>query len=161
MNQIDTINQSTSVDRSAVVSTLDEIIRSFDDIETTSNNIDPQYSLVNANTTEDKADSNNYHVLDLVQEYASHTSDILRDLKALRKALPATYFKNRSKIRDAFERLEQASGKCQENAYAIIDTLQSRQIGSEKSGNVATGVGVIKAKLTSLLQALEGSTSDV
>lgn len=159
MSQTDTINQNANIDRSSVVTTLDEIIRSFDNIENLSNNGDqlqnPEHSGIG------DSDSDNHHVLDLVQEYATHTSDILRELRALRKALPATYFKNRSKIRDAFDGLEQASGKCKENAYAILDALQSGRINSRKSVDVAAGLGLIKARLSSLLQSLEGSASEI
>jgi hypothetical protein len=160
MSQTGTINQNAGVDRNAIVNTLDEIIRSFDDIEKNGSDMEAEIGLENGNCSDDEQHAENHRVLDLVEEYTGHTNDILRDLKALRKALPATYFKNRSKIRDTFERLEQSSSKCRDNAYAIIDALQSRQANPGTATNVAAGIELIRTKLTSLLQTLESSASD-
>ena len=88
-----------------------------------------------------------HRVLDMVEEITGGISDVVQDLKVLRKALPATYFKNRSKVRDTFERIVEKVEKSQDNAFAIMDALQFQDITAQQMGHTAHLLDEVEAKL--------------
>lgn len=156
MDQLNAIPRETTIDLNSIVDTLDDIVRSFSQFlqNAGSSALDQESMSTAPEGTRPEGDGGTHEVLDLVQDYANHTSDIQRDLKALRKALPATYFKNRSRIRDTFEGIETTSAKCQANAYAIMEALQSQELMSEQYEHIANAVKDVSSKLNSVRTAL-------
>ena len=156
MDQVNAVPQETAIDLNSIVESLDDIIRSFSkfshcDIGLASEQASEQ---IPSESSMPETSLDTYKVLDLVQDYANHTSDILRDLKVLRRALPATYFKNRSRIRDAFEEIETTSAKCQTNAYAIMDALQYHDLMSKESRQIASTLNDVASRLNRVRNAL-------
>lgn len=105
-----------------------------------------------------------HHVLDVIDKIKNHSDDIARDLKILRKALPATYFKNRSAVRDAFERMTSNAAANQDSAYAIMDVLQSRRLSSPGSDGRAdeffTGFETKFSRMKELVDKLCAKSGD-
>jgi hypothetical protein len=96
-------------------------------------------------------------ILDLVEHLSNDIGDVVRDLKVLRKALPATYFKNRSKIRDTFERMESSTGMCHDNAFAIMDALQFQEITSRQIGQTSQLLDEVEARLNSIKEFFDSN----
>ncbi len=91
-----------------------------------------------------------HRVLDMVEQITNDAGNMIQDLKALRKALPATYFKNRSKVRDVFEHMEKVASSSQENAFAIMDTLQFQDITAQQMDHTAHLLDEVETKLHSI-----------
>ena len=91
-----------------------------------------------------------HRVLDMVEQITNDAGDMVHDLSALRKALPATYFKNRSKVRDVFEQIEKTALSCQENAFAIMDALQFQDITAQQMEHTAHLLDEVESKLHSI-----------
>lgn len=92
-----------------------------------------------------------HRVLDMVEEITNDAADMVQDLKVLRKALPATYFKNRSKVRDTFERLQLKAERGQDRAFAIMDALQFQDITSQQMDHAAHLLDEVESKLHSVM----------
>ena len=92
-----------------------------------------------------------HRVLDMVEEITNDTADIVQDLKVLRRALPATYFKNRSKVRDTFERIQIKAERGQDRAFAIMDALQFQDITSQQMDHAAHLLDEVETKLHSVM----------
>jgi chemotaxis regulatin CheY-phosphate phosphatase CheZ len=96
-------------------------------------------------------------ILDMVERVSNDTGDLGRDLKVLRKALPATYFKNRSKVRDTFERIESISDKCKNNALAIVDALQFQEMTSRQIEHTSQLLDEVESKLNSIKEFFDSN----
>jgi len=104
-----------------------------------------------------------HRVLDMVEEITNDAADMVQDLKVLRKALPATYFKNRSKVRDTFERIQLKAERGQDRAFAIMDALQFQDITSQQMDHAAHLLDEVETKLHSVMGLFtpgEGEKSD-
>ncbi len=101
-----------------------------------------------------------HRVLDMVEQITNDAGDMVRDLTTLRKALPATYFKNRSKVRDVFERMEKAASSSQDNAFAIMDALQFQDITAQQMEHTAHLLDEVETKLHSIKGFLGGDESE-
>jgi len=157
MDQVNTVPQETTIDLSSIVDSLDDIIRSFSQFMSRGSSSAPEQlsTPIPSVSNMPETNLNTHKVLDLVQDYANHTSDVLRDLKVLRRALPATYFKNRSRIRDAFEGIEKTSAKCQANAFAIMDALQHHELMSRQSEHIADALKDVESRLNKVRNTLD------
>lgn len=96
-------------------------------------------------------------ILDMVERVSNDIGDMVRDLKVLRKALPATYFKNRSKVRDTFERMESNADKCKNNALAIMDALQFQEITSRQIGHTSQLLDAVESRLNSIKEFFDSN----
>jgi chemotaxis protein CheZ len=101
-----------------------------------------------------------HKVLDMVEEITKDAGNIVQDLKTLRRALPATYFRNRSGIRDTFERIEQTANKSQDNAFAIMDALQFQDITAQQMEHTAHLLDEVETKLHSVRGLFGDDTSE-
>lgn len=97
-----------------------------------------------------RTEESTHLILDMVERVSNDIGDIAGDLKVLRKALPATYFKNRSKVRDTFERMESNADKCKNNALAIMDALQFLEITSRQIGHTSQLLDEVESRLNSI-----------
>lgn len=91
-----------------------------------------------------------HQMLDMVEELTTNSMEILQNLKMLRKALPATYFKNHSKVRDTFERIETIAAKSQENAFSIMNALQFQDITAQQIQHASHLLDDVETKLHSI-----------
>jgi len=96
-----------------------------------------------------------HQLLDMIEEITSCSGDIVQNLKVLRKSLPATYFKNRSKVRDVFERIESKAGKSQNNAFAVMDVLQFQDITSQQMDHASHLLDEVESRLRSIKEFLD------
>ena len=96
-------------------------------------------------------------ILDMVERISNGIGDVARDLKVLRKNLPATYFKNRSKIRDTFERIESNSDKCKNDVFAIMDALQFQEITSQQISHTSQLLDEVESRLNSIKEFFDSN----
>lgn len=95
-------------------------------------------------------------VIDRVESISNISEDIVNEIGVLRKALPATYFKNRSKIRDTIGNIE---GKAQQNlddAFLILNALQFQDITSQQIHQASVLMEEVEQKLQNLLSVFDG-----
>lgn len=104
-----------------------------------------------------QAEESTHLILDMVERVSNDIGDIGRDLKVLRKALPATYFKNRSKVRDTFERMQSNADKCKNNALAIMDALQFQEINSRQIGYTSQLLDEVESRLNSIKEFFDSN----
>lgn len=134
-----------------LIDSLDETVRSFKHTQS-------QVSDPDSRTSASDSQETTHHVLDMIEKITNHSNDIARDLKILRKALPATYFKNRSAVRDAFERMTSNAAANQDSAYTIMDILQTRSVSSPNSDVPASG---FLAEVETKLGRIKGLVNDL
>jgi hypothetical protein len=75
---------------------------------------------------------------------------VVQDLKLLRKALPATYFKNRSKIRDTLEGLEAKAVRSRQSVFSIMDGLQFLDMASRQTGSISHILKEVETRLVAI-----------
>ncbi|HER00336.1 MAG TPA: hypothetical protein ENO22_13430 [candidate division Zixibacteria bacterium] len=94
--------------------------------------------------------------MERVENLMKITDDIVQEIGTLRKALPATYFKNRSKIRDTVNAIEEKALQNLEEAFAAFDALQLQDSMSQRILDAAARMEEIKKRLHQLLELFEG-----
>ncbi len=104
--------------------------------------------------TDEESKSAANRVLDTVEAITTDAGDIVQELRVLKKTLPATYFKNRSKVRGAFERIEAKAGKTQKNAFSIMEVFQHREITTRHTEHATGLLEGLRSKLLALKESL-------
>ncbi len=103
--------------------------------------------------TEDAA----HRVLDMVEAITSREGEIEVQLKELRRALPATYFRNNSKAKRIVEKVRECAESNQNDAYAIMDALQFQDITTQQIAHAIHMLEEVETRLHDVLVELDGS----
>jgi chemotaxis regulatin CheY-phosphate phosphatase CheZ len=157
----ETVSRKIEEELRGLAGSIDELIRSFRSMQRPIEESRRQVpeATMQLERINQQAEEATHRVLDMVEMIANESSAIVQDLTVLRKALPATYFKNRSKVRDTFEKIRRTSASCQENAFAIMDALQFQDITSQQLAHTASLLDAVETKLHSI-KGLFGSSPD-
>jgi hypothetical protein len=99
-------------------------------------------------------------MMERVENLMKITDDMVQEIGILRKALPATYFKNRSKIRDTFNKVEEKALQNMEEAFAVFDVLQRQGSMPRQIAETAAKMEEIRLGMQKLLGLFEG-TEDI
>ncbi len=99
-----------------------------------------------------------HRVLDMVEHITARESEIESLLKDLKRALPATYFRNSSKAKAVIERIRECAGQNQSAAYDIMDALQFQDITSQQIDHAITLLEQVQSRLQSVLMELAGGS---
>ena len=99
-------------------------------------------------------------MVERVENLMKITDDMVHEIGILRKALPATYFKNRSKIRDTFNKVEEKALQNMEEAFAVFDILQRQDCMPQQIADTAAKMEEIRLGMQKLLGLFEG-TEDI
>ncbi len=103
--------------------------------------------------TEDAA----HRVLDMVEAITSREGTIDAQLKELRRALPATYFRNNSKVKRIIEQVRACAESNQNDAYAIMDALQFQDITTQQIAHAIHMLEMVETRLHDVLMDLDGA----
>jgi chemotaxis regulatin CheY-phosphate phosphatase CheZ len=95
-------------------------------------------------------------VIDRVESISTISEDIVNGIAVLRKALPATYFKNRSKIRDTIGSIETKAQQNLDDAFLILNALQFQDITSQQIHHASVLMEEVEQKLQNLLAVFDG-----
>jgi chemotaxis regulatin CheY-phosphate phosphatase CheZ len=157
----DTVSIKIQEELKSLANSVDEMVKSFRCIQ---NPLEESRKQVPEATMQlerinQQTEEATHKVLDMVEQITTESSDIVQDLAKLRKALPATYFKNRSQVRDTFERMETTAASCQETAYAIMEALQFQDITAQQMAHTASLLDAVETKLFSI-KGLFSDSSD-
>ncbi|NIP43131.1 MAG: hypothetical protein GWO41_02715 [candidate division Zixibacteria bacterium] len=99
-------------------------------------------------------------IMERVENLMKITDGMVQEISTLRKALPATYFKNRSKIRDTFNKIEETALQNMEEAFAVFDALQALDTAPHQVAGTAAKMEGIRKGLQQLLDLIE-KTEDI
>jgi chemotaxis regulatin CheY-phosphate phosphatase CheZ len=72
-----------------------------------------------------------HQMIDKVESISRVSEEVVQEIANLRKALPSTYFKNRSKIRDTVNRIEEKAQRNLDDVFAIVNALQSQAVTAQ------------------------------
>ncbi|MBD3217093.1 MAG: hypothetical protein GF310_02365 [candidate division Zixibacteria bacterium] len=97
-----------------------------------------------------------HQMIDRVENITKITDEIVQEIGVLRKTLPATYFKNRSKIRDTVNGIEEKAQQNLDDALVILNALQFQDITSQQVHHASTLMEEIEDRLHHLLDVFEG-----
>ena len=141
-----------------LTSSIDEMVESFKGLQKPIEESRKQVpeATVQLERINSQTEEATHRVLDMVEQITNDAGDLLQDLSILRKSLPATYFKNRSKVRDAFERIKKTATSNQEKAFAIMDALQFQDITSQQIEHTAHLLEEVETKLHSIKGCFSG-----
>jgi chemotaxis regulatin CheY-phosphate phosphatase CheZ len=136
----------------SLTKSIDQMVKSFKSLQkpVEESRIQVPEATIQLERINSQTEEATHRVLDMVEQITNDAGNMLQDLNILRKSLPATYFKNRSKVRDAFERIEKMASSSQENAFAIMDALQFQDITSQQIEHTAELLEEVETKLHSI-----------
>jgi len=97
-----------------------------------------------------------HQMIDKVESISKISDEIVQEIADLRKALPSTYFKNRSKIRDTVSRIEEKAQQNLDDAFVILNALQFQDITSQQVHHASTLMEEIEQRLFHLLAVFDG-----
>jgi len=97
-----------------------------------------------------------HRMIDTVESISKISDEIVREISDLRKALPATYFKNRSRIRDTVNSIESKARQNQDDAFVILNALQFQDITSQQVQHASTLLEEIEQRLHHILAVFDG-----
>lgn len=103
-----------------------------------------------------QTESATQQVIDRVESISTISEDIVNEITILRKALPSTYFKNRSKIRDTISHIEEKAQQNLDDAFLILNALQFQDITSQQVHHASVLMEEVEQKLHNLLSVFEG-----
>ncbi len=95
-------------------------------------------------------------VIDRVESISGMMAEIIREISTLRKTLPATYFKNRSKIRDTINSLDIKAQRNLENASKALNNLRVQDSGSSEFEQAVKSMEDIEQRLLNFTQVYGG-----
>lgn len=95
-------------------------------------------------------------MIDMVECITNISDEIVREIGQLRRALPATYFKNRSVVRDTVNSIEAKAQQNLDDAYVILNALQFQDITSQQVQHASTLMEEIENRLRNLMAIFKG-----
>jgi chemotaxis protein CheZ len=95
-------------------------------------------------------------VIDMVENITNISDQVVQEIGQLRHALPATYFKNRSVVRDTVNSIETKAQQNLDNAYVILNALQFQDITSQQVQHASTLMEEIENRLRNLMGIFKG-----
>jgi methyl-accepting chemotaxis protein len=95
-------------------------------------------------------------VIERVESITGMMAEIIQDISLLRKTLPATYFKNRSKIRDTINSLDIKAQRNLENASETLNNLRVRDTGSHELEQAVKLMEEIEQRLLNFMEVYGG-----
>jgi dsDNA-specific endonuclease/ATPase MutS2 len=95
---------------------------------------------------------NQPRVIDRVESISGMMAEIIQDISLLRKTLPATYFKNRSKIRDTINSLDIKAQRNLENASKTLNNLRVQNSGSHEFEQAVELMEEIEQRLLNFME---------
>ncbi len=97
-----------------------------------------------------------HRVLDRVEAITAREGEIEALLKELRRALPATYFRNQSKVRAVVEKIREHARANQDDAFTILDALQFQDISTQQIKRAIALLEQLGMRLQSEISKIEG-----
>jgi chemotaxis regulatin CheY-phosphate phosphatase CheZ len=97
-----------------------------------------------------------HQMIDKVESISKVSEEIVSDITVLRKTLPATYFKNRSKIRDTVNAIDEKSQQNLDDAFVILNALQFQDITTQQIQHASTLMEEIENRLHHILAVFDG-----
>ncbi len=97
-----------------------------------------------------------HQMIDKVESISRISDEIVQEIADLRQALPATYFKNRSRIRDKVSSIEAKAQQNLDDAFVILNALQFQDITSQQVHHASSLMEEIENRLHQLLDVFDG-----
>jgi chemotaxis protein CheZ len=95
-------------------------------------------------------------MIDMVECITNISDQIVQEIGQLRRALPATYFKNRSIVRDTVNSIETKAQQNLDDAYVILNALQFQDITSQQVQHASSLMEEIENRLRNLMGIFKG-----
>ncbi|MCK4857693.1 MAG: protein phosphatase CheZ [candidate division Zixibacteria bacterium] len=92
-----------------------------------------------------------HRVLDMVESITKREGEIESLLKQLQRVLPATYFRNNSRVKRVIGEIAKKTSDNQNDAYAIMDALQFQDITSQQIEHAMTVLEQVEHRLHEVL----------
>ncbi len=96
-----------------------------------------------------------HRVLDMVEAITGREGEIEASLKELRRVLPATYFRNNSRVKRIVEKIKTDALSNQNDAYAIMDALQFQDITTQQMDHAIALLEQVENRLMDVLVSLQ------
>jgi len=97
-----------------------------------------------------------HQMIDKVESISRFSEEIVDEISELRQALPATYFKNRSRIRDKVNSIEAKAQQNLDDAFVILNALQFQDITTQQVHHASSLMEEIENRLYQLLDVFDG-----
>lgn len=104
--------------------------------------------------TEDAA----HQLLDATDSISNRESDISAQLKELRKVLPATYFRNNSRVKRVYDAIKENITANQDDIFTMMNVLQFQDITAQQTAHAISLLDQVEHRLQHVLQKYDGKT---